>query len=61
MSYPKIKVDNTEFTLTPDNLRSIIPQIKSQVKDMSFQEISQAANALGVSVFKLPQVLKSLK
>jgi len=58
VAYIKIKYKNQEIELTPEAIKEVIKQAKRQIKDMSFKEVVDTANALGQPLVKLISILK---
>jgi hypothetical protein len=61
MAYVKIKLDNVEHCLTPENLCLLRDQITAQVDGISIFEAIKLATALKISVKQLMMFLSGMK
>ncbi len=46
MSYPKIKIKDTEFVLSPSMIQELANQLQAQLQNMSLTEMMTAGRAL---------------
>lgn len=58
MSYLKIKHGDKEIELTPNVIKTIIPDLKAQFKNLTFIELTSTVSALGIDIPTLIRIIK---